>query len=215
MNQANRQAFAKKASGMPALSNKKLPTENRVRSKQEQNGLDANLRSAALNGQLDDVKRFMMAGANVNAGDADGDTALNYAASNGHTHICALLLEKGADANARNKNGDTPLMLAAACSGKIEACRLLLENGAGKSINAADVNNETALTMAAAGYHADLCVLLLDNGARQIRAALKIADMNTWYKIVEWTSSSMRNIAGSEEAARKFRAPFYACTGKA
>ena len=48
-------------------------------------------------------------GANVNAGDGNGDTALHWAAYKSEAACVKLLLQKGADVNARDFNHDTPL----------------------------------------------------------------------------------------------------------
>ena len=53
---------------------------------------------------------FMLAhGADVNATDSRGDTALHRAAYYGRKDMVALLLEYGARVNAQNEAGLTPL----------------------------------------------------------------------------------------------------------
>src|SRR5260370_19225882 len=52
-------------------------------------------------------------GADVNARDCDGDTALMLAAERGHIELVKVLLKNGADVNAENLNGETALMRAA------------------------------------------------------------------------------------------------------
>jgi ankyrin repeat protein len=52
-------------------------------------------------------------GADVNARDCDGDTALMLAAERGHIELVKVLLKNGADVNAENFNGETALMRAA------------------------------------------------------------------------------------------------------
>ena len=48
-------------------------------------------------------------GADVNAGNQAGDTALHAAAARGMNSVVQLLADKGAQLNARNKRGLTPL----------------------------------------------------------------------------------------------------------
>ena len=57
------------------------------------------------------IARLLLdAGAEVNALDADGETALTIAARNSYGHkLTELLLERGADASARTRDGQTPL----------------------------------------------------------------------------------------------------------
>ena len=71
----------------------------------------------------------MDAGADVNAKDLVGNTALSEASYGGHTEIVAMLLEKGADVNAKNNDGDTALILASE-EGHTEIVKLLIRKGA-------------------------------------------------------------------------------------
>lgn len=58
------------------------------------------------------VKCLLSAGAEINATDSHGETALFRAAALGYTETVKLLLEKGADYTIRNSNGDTALDIA-------------------------------------------------------------------------------------------------------
>ncbi len=60
----------------------------------------------------DTLAALVAAGANVNATDANGTTALHPAASNGWITVIQLLADAGAKLDIENKNGVTPLALA-------------------------------------------------------------------------------------------------------
>lgn len=73
------------------------------------------LTSAAHRGDFDSVKFLLQNGANVNAKNSLGDTALSCAVQflgSSSTEIVKLLLESGADMNTRNERCETPLLLA-------------------------------------------------------------------------------------------------------
>jgi hypothetical protein len=71
------------------------------------------LMHAAGGGDVTDLKRLMVEGANVNARDQRGWTALIYAAMNGRVRATELLLETGADPNLKDQAGRTALLWAA------------------------------------------------------------------------------------------------------
>ena len=67
---------------------------------------------AAREGALEGVRALADAGANLDATDPDGTTALNLAIINTHYHVAALLVEKGANPNLADAAGMTPLYAA-------------------------------------------------------------------------------------------------------
>src|SRR6476469_3337839 len=73
----------------------------------------SSLLTAASKGDLPAVKAMPDSGANPNARDEDGITALMYAARKDKADIVTALLNKGADINAKDNGGWTALMFAA------------------------------------------------------------------------------------------------------
>ena len=67
-----------------------------------------NLISAAHKGDLEEIKRFLIKGVNINQGDYDGRTALHLAAAEGHENCVHFLLSKGADLNLTDRWGSKP-----------------------------------------------------------------------------------------------------------
>lgn len=80
-------------------------------------------------GDIEGVKKALVAGANVNGRSHGDNTPLLFAADRASLNIMRLLLEKGADVNASDVRGDTALMRAA-FGGKLDVARLLLIHGA-------------------------------------------------------------------------------------
>jgi ankyrin repeat protein len=87
------------------------------------------------------VSKLLERGANVDAQDADGDTALHAAVKTGNLNILRSLLAKGAKVNTRSKLGATPLMWAGGY-GQDEAARILMASGADTRLK--DEQNRTA-----------------------------------------------------------------------
>ena len=71
------------------------------------------LLEAAMKGDTAAVKTLLTKGADVNAQNQAGGTALMYAATVGHNTTVQALLEAGADVNAKDNEGGTALMRAA------------------------------------------------------------------------------------------------------
>jgi ankyrin repeat protein len=75
--------------------------------------IDNQLVQAALYGNIIGVRDALGGGANVNAKDEDGDTALVIAAGGGYVDIVRELLERGADVNINDtENGKNSLHYA-------------------------------------------------------------------------------------------------------
>jgi hypothetical protein len=72
------------------------------------------LLQGAESGNRPKVEGAVVEGANVNAKDSMGETALMKAAANGHRDIVKILVANGADVNLENPVGQTATMLAAA-----------------------------------------------------------------------------------------------------
>lgn len=140
---------------------------------------------------LDIVRSLIKGGAEVQARDGDGDSALHNAAIGGNLEVAKILIANGADVNQSNRHGTTPLMLAgeasmaellvangamvsdknthsslallnAASAGHLDTLRFLISKGA--DIRSRGSQGTTALMEAASGGHAETMVFLLDRG---------------------------------------------------
>jgi ankyrin repeat protein len=118
---------------------------------------------AAMNGDLDLLRRLVQEQPNVNEPQVDGATALHWAAHANDIGMAEFLIEAGADVSARNRVGASP-MLSAVINGNAQLIGLLLENGA--DANAAVSNTgDTPLMLAARTGIAEAVQVLLDHGA--------------------------------------------------
>lgn len=152
----------------------------------EADSIDRALQVAAGNGHENVVRLLLELGANIDATDSDGETALHTAAgggnmgieaafakargkavdspvSSGHEAVVRLLLEKGADVKATLRSGETPLHHACS-SGNVTVLNLLLNEGA--NVSAAERYRETTPLHSAAIYKNEWAIKpLLEKGA--------------------------------------------------
>ncbi|MYL06366.1 MAG: ankyrin repeat domain-containing protein, partial [Gemmatimonadales bacterium] len=125
---------------------------------------DSPVADAAMTGDLASVRALLSDGADVNAPQGDGMTALHWAARAANADLARLLLEAGADVDAATRIGAyTPLHLASEVGGG-EVVGLLLEAGAAQTATTADVGGATPLHLAAGAGEADAVRLLLAHG---------------------------------------------------
>jgi ankyrin repeat protein len=120
-------------------------------------------------GMLADVQDALNGGADVNAKNAFGVTALMMASYGGYTlgryaEVVKLLLDKGADVNVRNNKGETALM-EASHYGNAEVVKLLLAKGA--DINVKNSIGKTALDVAKYTNRTEIVGILERAGAKK------------------------------------------------
>jgi hypothetical protein len=120
-----------------------------------------NLIAAAYQGDVKTAIARLDEGADVNARDCDGDTAIMLAAERGHIELVKVLLKRGADVNAENLNRETALMRAAE-NDRAAAVKILLAHHADG--DAGDIVNCTPLMRAAYRGHVDVVKELLAYG---------------------------------------------------
>ncbi len=122
----------------------------------------SDLADAAMQRNSEAVRRLLKDGADVNAVQADGATALQWAAYHGDTDMAAQLLKAGADPELANRNGSTPLWLAAS-QGNSAMIETLLEGGA--DANELLPLGRRPLMLAARAGSVESVVELLEHGA--------------------------------------------------
>ncbi len=143
-------------------------------------------------GDLDQIKRHIQHGTDINQADRDGQMPLHVAARKGRQVITRLLVQNGADIEAKNLQGLTPLEVAV-LAGKVQTARMLLKQGAaldaqqlllkaidadanfrdvfkflvsqGANVNADLANGETPLFRAIGTGHLIVVKRLIDEGA--------------------------------------------------
>jgi ankyrin len=125
-------------------------------------GGDLPLVDAVRNADATAARALIQKGANVNATEGDGTTALHWAAHRDDLATVDLLIRSGARVNAANDLGATPLW-AACLNGNPAIVRRLLQAGANP--NAALLLGETPLMVAARSGSAEVVEQLAAKGA--------------------------------------------------
>lgn len=122
-------------------------------------------KDATKQGDLEKVRSLLEEGADINARDRYGQTALMNAAHGGQVELVRLLIEKGADLNVSAKYNLSALMLALIAR-QTEAAQLLIEAGADIHIRGSQsFHGRSALSLAEAAGHSEIVTLLKQKGA--------------------------------------------------
>lgn len=122
--------------------------------------LEGKLRNASNNGELEKVKSLLAEGADINAANKQGSTALHLAVRQGHLLILKYLLKQGADISLQDIHGHTPLYIAI-FSGTSDVLKELLSDRT--EFSQADLNE--SFRVAVQLSHVEMTVLLLKYGA--------------------------------------------------
>ena len=117
---------------------------------------------AVKRGDAAQVRALVERGADVDAPEIDGTTALHWAVHRDDGDIAALLIGAGADVTAANRYGVAPIALASLNGSALMLTRLL---AAGADANRAQPEGETALMTAARTGRVEAVRVLLDHGA--------------------------------------------------
>ena len=131
---------------------------------QEQQKLNKQLLRAAYFGQLDNVKKAIDGGADVNGADDDGKTALIWTSMYGMMSVSEFLNSKGADVNARCNNGRSAL-LEAAFKHQTSTVKFLVSKGA--NVNVKDNLGWTPLEWASQCRDEEIVDCLETHGAKK------------------------------------------------
>ena len=118
------------------------------------------VREAAL-GNADSVRNLAKSGADVNAIDENGDTAVVIASANGHKEAVAALIESGANINQSDGKGETAIAAAIRAQNS-EMVKTLYEKGA--DLNQAVKSGETPLMLASQLGLGDIAQFLTQAG---------------------------------------------------
>jgi ankyrin repeat protein len=118
---------------------------------------------AAMRGDREAVRAALARGADVNAAQVDGTTALHWAVERDDVEMADLLLDARARVGARTREGVTPLQLAATNGSAVMIARLIR---AGAEVNAPlTPSGDTALMLAARTGKSDAIRGLMEAGA--------------------------------------------------
>ena len=91
---------------------------------------EAPVADAAMNGDIEAVRSLLRSGADVNAAQGDGMTALHWAAQAGDRQLAEILVYAGARLDAGTRIGRYTALHIAAREGRHEVARVLVEAGA-------------------------------------------------------------------------------------
>ncbi len=157
---------------------------------------------ATMRGERVVVRALLQQGADVNAAQGDGMTALHWAALQGDVETAKMLLYAGANVKSSTRLGAFTPLLVASKSGQAPMMATLLEAGANP--NDATTNGTTALMLAAAAGTVEGSEALLDRGAAidatenaMGQTALMFASAYDRAAVVELLAARGANVAAS------------------
>jgi uncharacterized protein len=118
---------------------------------------------AARSGDTETVRALLKQGADVNAAEGDGTTALHWAARAGNAELVQMLVYAGANVKATTRLGAyTPLMMAAQ-AGHSEAVAALIAGGS--DLKAGSTTGTTPLMFAAQSGDTKAATMLIEGGS--------------------------------------------------
>ncbi|HAT37735.1 MAG TPA: hypothetical protein DCS75_04525 [Gemmatimonadetes bacterium] len=125
---------------------------------------EAPVADAAMHGDIEAVRSLLRSGADVNAAQGDGMTALHWAAQAGDRQLAEILVYAGARLEAGTRIGRYTALHIAAREGRHEVARVLVEAGADPEATTSN-SGVTPLHLAARSGDAGLISLLIEHGA--------------------------------------------------
>ncbi len=117
------------------------------------------MHEASAKGDLESVSSLLLSGAEFDAQDGKGYTALQVAVQRNKLPVVKALLSHGATTESKSLFLAKPPLHLAAIAGNVDIARLLLDNGA--AVDDVDTSNATALSLASKRGSEELVTLLL------------------------------------------------------
>lgn len=176
-----------------AVQNRETPQERVVRVTRPLEAINQEVIEAAKKGDTLVVRSLLAEGAQVDAGDEDGTTALMWAADGGHDATVQVLLASGAEINARDRSG-YPVILFAAQKGRIYVVRTLLATKR-VDVNAKTNSGASSLMLAALEGHLSTVQALLEAGA-DVNARTNQGNTALMYAVVDGHAEIVRTLLG-------------------
>lgn len=131
--------------------------------KKKQSKWNAILINSAEQGDAAKVVEALKNGANINAVNGKGRTALMRASTNGHMSVLKILVEAGAEIELRAPGNDSTGFLFCAVNGHTECTEFMFKSGG--RLNSQNVWGDTPLILALDKMYLDTAELLLSLGA--------------------------------------------------
>ena len=152
--------------------------------------MEGEMRDSAKHGTATDVSACIKAGADPNARDKDGYTAMHQAARGNMVESLEVLYSAGAEVDKTDDDGETPLIVAAVAN-SAAALKWLLEHSADWRL------------MAHSGIYAGKTALELAKNEESVEAAVVLA---------AWTTAGSRNMSISETQRGETQAALFTLT---